>query len=139
MSCVEGVRVRKMEKIYRLVDFLTFRVICFLSAGRYGFRRFSGVERWSTPVLFQDEKRKVDNRKQKNLVARSLVAFESNDPIVDCSKDISDWLDRPLSKCCIENQQNLDKSVWSSDQAAFGGKYPSLVYTHSVILVFQAI
>ena len=74
MSCVEAIRIREMEKHYNEhvevravkqltlrcssqnissgVDFITFRVIFFLSNGRYGFRRFSGVERWSTPVLF---------------------------------------------------------------------------------------
>ena len=87
MACVEAVRVREMEKIYHEhaevwavkqltlrcssqnipsgVDLITFRVIFFLSDGRYGFRRFSRVERWSPPVLFQDEKTKVDNRKQE--------------------------------------------------------------------------
>ena len=44
---------------------LSFYVF-FLSGGGYGFQRFSGVERWSTAVLFQDhDKKKVDNRKQQ--------------------------------------------------------------------------
>ena len=55
------------------VDFNPFRGTFFLSDGRYGFRRFSGVERWSTPVLFQDEKRRVDNRKQQRLGSQAIA------------------------------------------------------------------
>ena len=62
LSCVEAIRVREMEKSYHKhaelrgvaqltlrcfslnissrVNFITFRVIFFLSDGRYGFRRF---------------------------------------------------------------------------------------------------
>ena len=79
-SSEEAVRVREMDKnchehakvravtqltlrcssqsISSRVDFISFRIIFFLSDGRYGFRRFPRVERWSTSVLFQDEKRK---------------------------------------------------------------------------------
>ena len=52
---------------------MAFRVIFFLSDGRYGFRRFSGLERWSTLVLFQDEKRKVDNRKQEKPSSKAIA------------------------------------------------------------------
>ena len=34
------------QNISSRVDFIAFRVVFFLSDGRYGFRRFSRVERW---------------------------------------------------------------------------------------------
>ena len=61
------------QNISCTVDFITFRIIVFLSDERYGFRRFSGVERWPTPVLFQDEKRKVDNRKQQRSGSQAIA------------------------------------------------------------------
>ena len=50
----------------------------FLSDRRYGFRRFSEVEGWSTPVLFQDEKkRKVNNRKQQRSGGQAIETQNS--------------------------------------------------------------
>ena len=58
---------------------------------------------------------------KKDLAARALVAFDSNDPLVFWSKDISDWLEREYnSLLSIENPRNLEESVWQSDLAAMG-------------------
>lgn len=56
---------------------------------------------------------------KKDLAARALVVFESNDPIVDCPKDISQQLEREynrlLSKCNIEDPRKLNDEVWQND------------------------
>ena len=56
---------------------------------------------------------------KKDLAARALVSFESNAPIVDCAKDISDRLEREYSDLLrnsgIEDPRKLNDSVWGND------------------------
>lgn len=56
---------------------------------------------------------------KKDLAARALVAFEANDKVVDCPKDISDRLEKEyaslLKKLSIDDPRQLDDSAWQND------------------------
>lgn len=56
---------------------------------------------------------------KKDLAARALVAFESNDQIIDCSKDITDRLEREYSqllfKLGIEDPLQLHETSWNQN------------------------
>ena len=66
--------------------------------------------------------------RRSQILLHALLLLSSEDHIVDCSKDISDQLQRKynslLIKCGIENPRNIDKSVWQSDIVAFGANVP---------------
>ena len=61
------------------------------------FEDFLGWNVGHLQFYFRMRRRKSTTGNKKDLVARALVAIESKDPIVDCSKDISDRLNRLLS------------------------------------------
>jgi len=56
---------------------------------------------------------------KKDLAARALVAFECNEPVVDCPKDITNRLEMEyknlVKKLQIEDPRQLEEDVWLND------------------------
>ena len=87
---------------------------------------------WSVGQLqhFLTKRGKSVSGTKKELAARALVAFESNDPILDCPKDLTERLEREyqelIKKLQIQDPRQLDDGVWIDDLKT----WPSLNLGH---------
>lgn len=82
---------------------------------------FEDFLEWTTGQLqhYLMRRGKATSGNKKDLAARALVSFESNDKVLDCPKDITDRLEKEygnlLFKLNIEDPNKVDDSLWSQD------------------------